>query len=298
MVLFAALLGVLAFAGGAAARVLLVADGTPQLPLVELSSDSVVAQIAMPAAVSAVAVSALNGKGYAAAGNAIVEIDIDQRVEIRRVVLPGAPVSQLATTRDGRLLALQGDVVTLLDPAGLTATASIALGGVGQHLAAGRRSGDGAVVLAGGRVAVLDLDAARLVRTVAVPGAIGVAIDGAGRTWVTAGRFLRVIAPDARKASRSRVKLPPGAGGAVALSPRDARLAIGPVAGSSTGAIVNLSTRTLRPLRTGPGPGTPSWNLDATRIYYADGGGDSVSIVGASNRRRLSAVALADAASR
>lgn len=77
------------------ARALLVAGGGPDLPVAELSTDSVVARIAMPSAVSGVATSRFGGRGYAAAGNALIEIDIDARAEIRRSVLPGSPISQL-----------------------------------------------------------------------------------------------------------------------------------------------------------------------------------------------------------
>ena len=111
--------GILACPANASARALLVADGTPALVLVELSTDSVAARIAMPGPVTAVAVRPFGATGYAAAGNTLVEIDIDARAERRRIVLPGAPIGGLASTRDGRLLALQGDRVTVIDPAGL-----------------------------------------------------------------------------------------------------------------------------------------------------------------------------------
>ncbi|MGH2900276.1 MAG: hypothetical protein ACRDMZ_16500, partial [Solirubrobacteraceae bacterium] len=293
MVLFAVLVGVLAFAGGASARVLLVADGTPQLALVELSSDSVAAQIAMPAPVSAVATSPLGGMGYAAAGNTLVEIDIDQRRETRRVVLAGAPITKLVAARDGRLVLLQGEQLTVIDPMTLTATASLALGGVAQQLTVARTLGLAAVVLADGRVAIVSLRGPRLLRIVAVGAVTGVAIDGGGATWVCAGRYLRMIpARSAKVSKRVRVRLPPGVGGPIAQSPRDARVAIGAPVGASGGVVVNLRTRVVRRLVTGPGPGTPSWGLDATRLYFADGSGASVSIVGAANGRRLAAIAL------
>ncbi|MEJ7797764.1 MAG: calcium-binding protein [Solirubrobacteraceae bacterium] len=294
--LLGAVIGLLVLVPAASARVLLVAGGTPELPLIELSTDSVVARVAMPGPVTGVATSPFGGKGYAAAGTTVVEIDIDQRTETRRVVLAGAPVSGLVTARDGRLLALQGDRVTLLDPAGLAPTTSIALGTAGEQLTVGRPAGRAAVVLANGRVAILALDEGRLLRTVRVPGATGAVIDGGGRTWVTAGRFLRVIEAGAKKVSKKRrIGLPRGAGGAIALSPRDGRLAIGPVTGASGGAIVNVATRSVRRLVTGAGPGTPSWSLDATRVYYADGGAASVSIVGAASRRRLDVLELTGA---
>jgi Ca2+-binding RTX toxin-like protein len=291
--LICSVLGALACAPAASARVLLVADGGSDLPLLELSNDAVVARVPMPGPVTGVATNPLGGKAYAAAGNTIVEIDIDQRVETRRVVLAGPPITKLATAVDGRLLALQDDHLTLLDPTTLGETGSIALGGDGQAITVGRHAGQAAVVLAGGRVAILSLAQARVLHTARVPGAIGVAIDGAGRTWVSAGRYLRVVPPGLGKVSKTiKVKLPEGIDGALALSPRDARLAVGAVTGTAGGAIVNLSTRSVRPVIAGAGPGTPSWSLDATRIYYADGSGASISIVGAASRRRLDTLAL------
>ena len=71
------IIGVLVCAGPASARALLIAGSAAELPLAELSTDSVVARIAMPAPVTAVATSPSGALGYAAAGNAVVEIDID-----------------------------------------------------------------------------------------------------------------------------------------------------------------------------------------------------------------------------
>ncbi|HWI08560.1 MAG TPA: calcium-binding protein, partial [Solirubrobacteraceae bacterium] len=285
--------GMLGLAPAAPGRALLVAGGTPELALVELSAGTVVARIPMPAPVAGVSTSPSGGRGYAAAGNTLVEIDIDRRAETRRVALPGAPVSQLVTARDRRLLALQGDRVTIVDPAALAPTATIALGAAGQQLSAGRAASRAAVVLAGGRVAILALDEGRVLRTVRVSAAAGAAIDGAGRTFVTAGRFLRVIPAGRRTVSRrARIRLPAGVGGAIAIAPRDARLAVGARAGGSGGAIVSPATGRVRRIVAGPGPGVPSWNLDATRVYVADGAGASISIVGAASGRRLDVVRL------
>ena len=284
----------LALPAGAQARALLVAGNTPELPLVEVSNDRVVSRIPLPAPASAVAVSPFGGRGYAAAGNLVIEVDIDNRAETRRVALPGPAITALAVGRDGRLYALQGDRVTTVEPAGLTVTGQIALGGQGVALALGRQSGGrAAVVRVDGRIAMLALSERRLLRSVRVPGARGVAVDGAGRTWVSARGVLRLIQPGAAKVSESKLDLPAGVGGALALSPRDGRLAVGAVSGRSGGAVVDLQTRTVRRLVTGAGPGTPAWNLDATRLYYADGGGASISIVGAASRRRLDVVGLA-----
>ena len=287
------LIGMLVGAGPVSARALLIAGSAPELPVAELSTDSVVARIAMPAPVTAVATSPSGALGYAAAGNAVVEIDIDTRTEIRRSILPGPPISQLVTARDGRLLALQDTQLTVIDPAGLTVASTIALGANAQQLTAGRRATRAVVVLSGERIAIVALDEARVARTVHVPGAAGAAIDGGGRTWVVAGRVLRLIPAGAGKVSkRARISLPPDVGGRVALAPRDSRIAIGSRPGASGGAIVNLVTRRVRRLASGPGPGAPAWSLDATRVYMADGAGASVSIIGAASGRLLDTIAL------
>ncbi|HWI09355.1 MAG TPA: hypothetical protein VNT54_17790 [Solirubrobacteraceae bacterium] len=213
LALAGALAAALACAQPASARALLVATGTPELWLVELSTNAVVAQLPMPGPVRSVAARPFGGRGYAAAGNSIVEIDIDGRTETRRATLAGAPISQLVTARDGRLMALQGDRVTLVSAASLASAGTIALGRSGRQLAAGRRAGQAAVVLTGGRVGILGLDERRLLRVVRVPGARGVAIDGGGRAWVTAKRSLRLIPAGSRKVSKTvRLELPRGAG--------------------------------------------------------------------------------------
>lgn len=163
----------------AAARALLIAGSGAELLVAELSTDSVVSRIAMPAPVSAVAASRFGGKGYAAAQSTLIEIEIDTRTEIRRAVLPGAPISQLALTPDGRLLALQDDRVTIVDPASLTVLRTIALGATGRQLTAGRGASRAVVVLSGGRVAILALArihrSAGLTRGLAVGGSVRVA---------------------------------------------------------------------------------------------------------------------------
>ena len=293
LILLGAIVGMLAGAGPVAARALLIAGSAPELPVAELSTDSVVARIAMPAPVTAVATSPSGALGYAAAGNTVVEIDIDTRTETRRSILPGPAISQLVTARDGRLLALQDTQVTVIDPTNMTVASTIMLGASGQQLTAGRAATRAVVVIGGERVAILALDEARVARTVHVPGALGAAIDGGGRTWVVAGRFLRLIPAGARRvARRARISLPPDVGGAMALAPRDSRIAVGSRAGASGGAIVNLTTRRVRRLTSGAGPGAPAWSLDATRVYMADAAGASVSIIGAASGRRLDTIAL------
>src|SRR5215210_3546230 len=84
LVLAGTLLVLLLGAPAAYGRVLLVADGTA-----ELSCNAVVMRLALPAASSAVAVMPSTGRGYVAAGDTIIEVDIDGRAELRRTVLGG-----------------------------------------------------------------------------------------------------------------------------------------------------------------------------------------------------------------
>ncbi|HWC28079.1 MAG TPA: calcium-binding protein [Solirubrobacteraceae bacterium] len=290
--LLGALLAALASAPDAPARVLLVGDASAEVALVELSTDRVVAELAMPAAVTAVAVDPTGDRGYAAAGNTVVELDLDARTETRRTVLGGAPISELAAARDGRLLALQGDRVTVIDAGTLQPAFAIALQGVGRRLTAGRRSDEAVVVLAGGRVAILALAERRVSRTARVPGATGATIDRMGRTWVAARGYLRLVPARRSRVSRTtRLRLPRGAGGAIVPSPRDARIAIGAVRGAR-GAVVDLASRSVRRFASGSRPGAPSWSLDATRLYVPDAASGSVWIVGAAGGRRLRVIDL------
>ena len=78
----AAALALLAFAlipAAAQARVALIATNTAELPLIDVSNDSVAARIPLPGPGLAVAVTREGSRGFAAAGATIVAIDVNER---------------------------------------------------------------------------------------------------------------------------------------------------------------------------------------------------------------------------
>src|SRR4051794_3386131 len=140
----------------AEARVALVATQTPELPLIDLTSDRVVARIALPGPGGAVAVSRDGSRGFVAAGATIVAIDVNERTELTRRAHGTAAVTALAVSPDGRrLYAVQGPRLRILDSATLGLRGSVALGGQGRTIAL-RHAGDlAAIVLARGEVAMV-----------------------------------------------------------------------------------------------------------------------------------------------
>jgi Ca2+-binding RTX toxin-like protein len=279
------------------ARVALVASETPELPLVDLGSDRVVARIALPGPGSAVAVSRDGSRGFAAAGATIVAIDVNERTELTRRTHGTTAVTSLVVSPDGRrLYAVQGPQLRMLDSTTLGLRGSIQLGGRGQTIAL-RHAGDlAAVVLTGGRVAIVDTMARRRLRRVRVPGALGVAVDDSGRTLVTAHGRLRIIDRGARHPRPRTIRLPRGAGGYLALSPRRSRLAVGARGGGAAGALVFLRSGHTRRLAAGPGLGTPAWTTDASRLFFANRGNRTLTLVSPFSGGRLDAVTLHGAA--
>jgi Ca2+-binding RTX toxin-like protein len=277
----------------AQARVALVATQSDELPLVDMSSDRVVARLALPGAGRAVAVSRDGTQGFAAAGATIVSVDVNERTELTRRTHGSAPVTSLAVSPDGRrLYAIQGPRLRVLDAATLAPRGSVPLGGQGQTIAL-RDAGDlAAVVLARGGVAMVDTTARRRLRRVRVPGALGVAVGDGGRTFVSAHGRLRIIDRGARRARRHAIRLPRGSGGNLALSPGRSRLAVGARPGGTAGALVVLRSGHARRLAAGPGIGTPAWTTDASRLFFANRGNDTLTLVSPFSRRRLDVVRL------
>ncbi|MEA2150838.1 MAG: hypothetical protein QOD69_2668, partial [Solirubrobacteraceae bacterium] len=295
----AAALALLALAlvpAAAQARVALVATNTPELPVVDVSSDSVVARIPLPGPGLAVAVTREGSRGFAAAGSTIVAVDVDERTEIARSTHGTAPVTSLGLSPDGRrLYAVQGPRLRVLDARTLGLIGSVALGGQGQTIAVRYDGGLAAVVLARGRVAVVDTRAKRRLRVVRVPGAMGVAVADSGRVFVSARGRLRTIDRGARRPRRHAIRLPRGAGGQLALSPGRTRMAVGARPGGTAGALVFLTSGHARRLAAGPGIGSPAWTTDASRIFFANAGNGTLTLVSPFSRRRLDVIGLAGA---
>ena len=140
-------------------------------------------------------------------------------------------------------------------------------------------------------MAIVDTRERRLLRRVRVPGATGVAVTPDGRTLVTARGRLRIIA--ARRAARApaAMRLPRGAGGNLALSPGRTRLAVGARRGGRSGALVVLRSSRVRRLSAGGrGVGTPAWTPDANRLFFANRGAGTLSLVSPFSRRLLDTV--------
>ena len=255
----------------AQARVALVATGTPELVLLDVSSDTVVARMPLPGPSGAVAVNGDGTRGYVAAGAAIVALDVNERTEVSRAVHGSEPVWGLAVSPDGRrLYAVQGERLRVLRATTLELLGSVPLRGRGNAMALGSNGRLAAVVLDRGRVAIVDTRARTLQRRVRVPGATGVAITADGRTLVprAAGCAPSRAARRARASGASR--LPAGAGGNLALSPGRSRLAVGARPGGSSGALVVLRGGRVRRLAAGAGLGTPAWTPDANRLFFAN----------------------------
>ena len=199
VVLLAVLAMLVVHAPVAQARVALVATGTPELALLDVSSDRVAARIGLPAPSMAVAVTSDGTRGFVAAGATVVAIDVNERTEITRRTGGSAAIAGLAVAPDGRrLYAVQGERLRVLRADTLAPAGSVALRGRGRAVALGRDGSLAAVVLAGGRVAIVDAREQRLLRRVSVPGATGVAVAPDGTTFVSACGSLRIIARGAR----------------------------------------------------------------------------------------------------
>ncbi len=291
MLLALALLG----APPAAARVTLVATGTPELVFLGIPANEIVARLALPGPSRAVAVARDGRTAWVTAGGAIVAVDVNNRQELRRGTDgPGSPqIVDLDLSPGGETLyAVRGRQLLVLDAHTLVQRSATELRGEGAALAVSHDGTRAAVVLRSGRVAMLALGRNRLLRHIRLAGANGVAVADNGTTYVTARGRLRLIAPARRRASKRAIKLPAGAGGGLTLSPRRTQLAVGAAAGGRSGAIVELRTAKVQRLATGRGPSRGSWYPQASRIVFADGGAAGLSFVSPFSRRRIGVLAL------
>ena len=300
--LFRALVGALlivalAATPSASARVTLVATGTPQLAFLDVSSNDVVARLALPGPARAVAIADDGQRAFVTAGSDVVIVDVNARTEFLRVSLGPPEISDLELAPGGSALhVVQGRRLATLDPQTLALRSQVPLNGDGTRLALNGDGARAAVVLASGRVAMLSLTRNALLRHVKVKGAVGVAIDASGRTLVSARERLRVIPAGQRRPRKRAVKLPDGAGGGLALSSGRSKLVVGSAPGGSAGALVDLRRGTVLRLPAAPGPGWPAWNIDSSRILMADSAAGSVSLVSPFTRARVATVGLAGTA--
>ena len=277
------------------ARVTLVATGTPELAFLGIPGNQVVARLALPGPARAVAVSRDGTRGYVSAGGEVVAIDVNTRLESNRSALGIGPpeISDIDLSPGGETLyAVRGTQLLVLDAQTLAARGAIELRGEGAQLAVARNGSNAAVTLRSGRVAMVSLGSAALLRLVKLKDAAGVAIADNGLTYVTARERLRVIAPGQRRVRKKAIKLPDGAGGALTLSPGRSRVVVGAAEGGTSGAIVELRTAKVQRIVASRGPGRAAWYPDASRIAVADGGSASVSLISPFSRGRIGLVSL------
>ena len=291
------LLAALGCAQAASARVMLVATGMPELAFVDVRTNAVAARLALPGPSRAVAISRDGERGFVAAGSDLLAVDVNARTELARVPLGLPEITDIELAPVGTTLyVVHGRQLLALDPLTLVTRYAIALNGDGTRIAIDRGGQLAAVVLANGRVAMVSLSGKRLLRHVKLKGAVGVAIDGARRTLVTARGRLRTINPGQRRARKRGLKLPSGAGGGMALSAGRSKVVVGAAPGGDAGAIVELRRGRVLRVPAGRGPGWPAWNLDASRIYIANTGAASLSLVSPFTRGRVGSVDLPGAA--
>jgi Ca2+-binding RTX toxin-like protein len=289
-------------AAPAHARVALLATGTNEVALLDITTNQVVARPALPGPSRAVAVTRDGRRAFVGAGNAVGAFDLGM---VPAAPLPGtapyavatrdlgAPVVGVAVSPGaGRVYAAAGRRLLVLDARTLAVRHAVGLRGTASALALSREGTLAAVVLDKGRVAMIAVGAPRLLRRVKVKGAAGVAFDAAGRAWVSGRGRLYAVRPGRRKPEKHPLRLGKGVSGAVAASPEGTTLAVGAARGAATAALVDVAGRHVRRFRSGRGPGAPGWSPDAVRVYLADGGGATLSLVSPFRHRRLGSVAL------
>jgi Ca2+-binding RTX toxin-like protein len=301
----AAILAVLVAVLGAAparARVALLATGTNDVALLDVTTNQVVARPAMPGPSRAVSITRDGQRAFVAAGNAVAAFDFGMVPAAPFPGTPpftiaardlGAPAVGIAVSPGGAsLYAAAGQHLLILDAGTLAIRHRVALHGTAVALALSREGTTAAMILAKGRVAMVATGTPKLLRRVKVKGATGAAFDASGTAWVSAPRRLYAVRPGERKPERHPLSLGAGVGGALAASPDGATLAVGASTGGTKAALVDVAGRHVRRFLSGRGPGAPGWSPDATRVYLADGGGATLSLVSPFRHRRLGSVAL------
>jgi hypothetical protein len=261
--LLTALAVLAAVPAAASARVLVVTTGTPEIALVDVATRALAARLDAGLPTRAVAVAPDGATAWVGAGPQVVALDPNLRVLGAARADLGADVLALAASpRGGRVYALLADRLVILDARTLARLRSVPLRG--QAIGTLAISRDGALAaapLAGNRVAIVALGAARLLRRTRVRRAAGAAFDARGRLWVSASdaRLYPVRPYARRKAVGKSLKLGRGVGGAIAASPNGARLLVGAAGSAPRAAFVDVGARRARGLRTGRGPGVPAW---------------------------------------
>ena len=251
-------------------------------------ANAVRARLALPGPARAVAISPDGQRGYVAAGNEVVAVDVNARAEARaRAARPARDLRHRADAAGAaRCTSYRAGASPCWIRRRSRCARAVALNGDGTRLAIDPTGQLAAVVLANGRVAMVSLARNALLRHVKVPGAVGVAIDAARRTLVSARGRLRTIAPASGGRKRA-LKLPNGAGGGLALSAgalaagrrRSARRRVGGARGPARAASCAPARR--------PRAGLAGVEHDSSRILMADAGAASMTLVSPFSRGRV-----------
>ena len=138
---------------------------------------------------------------------------------------------------------------------------------------------------------MVDLATRRVRRRLELAGAGAIAFDDGDRAWISAPRRLVPLDPVSGAPRPRGQARPPGGGGGVAIRGRRAFVAAGGRA--LRAVVVDLARRRViaRP-RTGRGPGSAAWSPDGVRVYVADRGAATLSVVSAFSYRRLRVVRM------
>ena len=298
------LLVLLAFAAAAAlallapaladARVVLVATGDGAATLVGVSSGKVETRIPAGGRTRGAAVAPDGRRGFVAAGNGITAVDLDERRVAGRLALPGT-VTALALADNGmRLVAVRRGALDVVDPATLAVVRSVPLGrSAPRAVAVSADAAKAVVVLDRRRIAVVDVLGGGVARR-RLSGATGVAFGPSGLVAQVASvtrAGARLVAVDAATARLGRtIRMTRGPGGGVAITADGRRAVVGAAQGTRVTAVVDLGARrTLARVAAGRGPGHPAVSGDGTRIYVADEGGASLSVLSGLSYKRLAA---------
>ena len=295
-VLAAALLLLALVPAAAQARVLVIAasDGAQ---LTDIATNAVVARLPLGPARAAVA--APDGStGFVAAGDRIAAVDLAGGAT-RAVIPAGGTLTDLAISTDGtRLYAARRGALLVVDPGSLAVRGAVGLGRATPRALAVSADGTlAAAVLDARHVGIVSLSSGRLVRRVAVRRPSGVAFAPSGtNVWVSSsgprgGRLLRLGA-DGRLLARWGVGRRVGGGGLAWT--RNGRYAfVGGDRGQTVTAVFDLRRqRVVARVPSGRGPGRPAVSEDGTRVYVADAGGTTVSVVSATTLRRIAVLRL------
>ena len=190
---FVALAAVVALAAApsAHARAIVVASGDGAATLTDVTTNKVVARVAVGGRTRAAAVAPDGTRGYVATGRRVIALDLGTRAAVGTAVA-GGTVGALAASSDGqRLYAARAGAIDVVDAPTMTVRASIPLGRR-SHPTSLAVSDDGtlaAVTLDAGHAAIVDLVRFHLRKRVrvAVPGGVAFA-PGSRQTWVSSTR--------------------------------------------------------------------------------------------------------------